>query len=548
MQINLASISDKQFWASINVKLPQYNCKDVAEKTLQNPTWLHFGAGNIFRGYLAVLQQKLLDAGFTSTGIIAAETFDFDILDKIYTPHNNLGLVVTLNPNGTTSKEIVASVAQALKANPTKPQDWGRLCQIFENESLQMASLTITEKGYALCSANGSFLPSVLADMENGPQKATHAMAIIAALLHVRFLKNAKPIAVLSMDNCSHNGEKLQNAVISIAKAWQKNAFVSKGFLAYLKDESKVSFPFSMIDKITPRPHPLVQNALEESGLKNIAPIVTSKGTYVAAFVNAEKPEYLVVEDKFPNGRPLLEKVGVYFTKRETVNKCEKMKVCACLNPLHTAMSVYGCLLGHTLISKEMEDPDILALICRLGYKEGLPVLDDPEIIDPKQFLEEVLNQRLPNPFMPDAPQRIATDTSQKVGIRFGETIKSHIRQNKNLDNLLAIPLAIAGWFRYLLAVDDQGQSMHVSSDPLKEELQTALYGIVFGKAQSYCGQLRPLLAKKEIFGLDLSQTALAGKIEELFISQIMGVGAVRKTLHKTLIGCADNNVEIKLI
>ncbi len=112
-------------------------------------------------------------------------------------------------------------------------------------------------------------------------------------------------------------------------------------------------------------------------------------------------------------------------TDRETVNKTERMKVTTCLNPLHTAMSVYGCMLGYDLICAEMKDEDIVALIKRLGYVEGLPVVVDPKILDPKSFIDEVIEQRLPNPFMPDMPQRIATDTSQKVGIRFGETIKT---------------------------------------------------------------------------------------------------------------------------
>lgn len=136
-----------------------------------------------------------------------------------------------------------------------------------------------------------------------------------------------------------------------------------------------------------------------------------------------------------------------------------------------------------------MQDEDILALIRRLGYQEGLPVVTDPGILNPKDFLAEVLEQRLPNPFMPDAPQRIATDTSQKVGIRFGETIKSWIATGRDLTQLKAIPLALAGWLRYLLAVDDEGKPFEVSADPLKEELQSRLAGIRLGEPESCRGQ-----------------------------------------------------------
>ena len=86
---------------------------------------------------------------------------------------------------------------------------------------------------------------------------------------------------------------------------------------------------------------------------------------------------------------------------------------------------------------------------------------------------------------MPDMPQRIATDTSQKVGIRFGETIKSYVAEGRDLNSLVSIPLAIAGWLRYLLAIDDNGNAFEVSADPLKDELQAKLSGIEFGRPET---------------------------------------------------------------
>ena len=103
------------------------------------------------------------------------------------------------------------------------------------------------------------------------------------------------------------------------------------------------------------------------------------------------------------------------------------MKVTTCLNPLHTAMSIYGCMLGYNLISAEMADPDLRAFIQKIGYIEAMPVVTDPGVLNPYEFIGTVINRRLPNPFMPDAPQRIATDTSQKLPIRFGETIKKYV-------------------------------------------------------------------------------------------------------------------------
>ena len=538
MQMNASSIvNQKAEWEKLGVKLPTFDHAAMTAATKEHPIWVHFGAGNIFRGFIAALQQRLLNEGVADRGIIAADTFDYDIIDKIYTPYDNLTMNVTLNPDGTTSREIIGSVAEGLRANSADAEMMARFKQIFTDPSLQMISFTITEKGYALYRPDGSLMPVVQADIDEGPAHARHAMSMVAALLLERFQNGAYPLAVVSMDNCSHNGEKLQTSVMTVAKAWLEKGFVGQDFIDYLSDETKITFPWSMIDKITPRPHKIVEESLEKDGIEGMTPIVTSKNTFIAAFVNAERPQYLVVEDKFPNGRPALEKAGVYMTDRETVNKTERMKVTTCLNPLHTAMSVYGCMLGYDLICAEMKDEDIVALIKRLGYVEGLPVVVDPKILNPKAFIDEVIEQRLPNPFMPDTPQRIATDTSQKVGIRFGETIKSYVAEGRDLNSLVSIPLAIAGWLRYLLAIDDNGNAFEVSADPLKDELQAKLAGIEFGKPETVTDQLDGILSNASIFGSDLTKTVLADKIKAYFKAEIAGAGAVRKTLHEAVNG-----------
>lgn len=399
-----------------------------------------------------------------------------------------------------------------------------------------MISFTITEKGYAVTDSKGELLPAVKSDIASRPGNFKHAMSFVAWMMYERYLAGKLPVALVSMDNCSHNGEKLRSAVMTIAAAWEKAGLAQSGFTEYLSDETKVSFPWSMIDKITPRPSEKVMQMLMDKGFEDMEPIVTSKNTYIAPFVNAEEPQYLVIEDKFPNHRPALEKAGVYMTDRETVNKTERMKVTTCLNPLHTALAVYGCLLGYTLICDEMKDPQLVKLVNKLGYDEGLKVVTDPGIISPKAFIDEVVSKRLPNPFMPDTPQRIATDTSQKVGIRFGETIRSYAKIGKT-DKLVAVPLAIAGWLRYLLGIDDGGNRFEISSDPLKDELCGMLSGIRIGEPSSYCGQLRPILSNSRIFGSDLVSLVMDKLIEEMFISEIEGTGAVRNTLKKYLDG-----------
>ena len=531
MRLTDEGLGNRTYWEERNVRLPAYNRAAMRERTLKAPVWVHFGAGNIFRGFIAGLQQRLLNGWIADRGIIAAETFDGEIIDKIYKPFDSLTLMVSLKPDGGTDREVIASLADGLKATPAEEEDWGRLKAIFEAESLQMVSFTITEKGYALKDLKGKYLPVVQKDLKEGPEKAQHAMSIVTALMRHRYVSGAAPIALVSMDNCSHNGEKLRNSVLDIAGAWVKAGFADKGFLEWLGDEEQVAFPWSMIDKITPRPAASITQALTEEGFEDMAPVETEKHTYIAPFVNAEVPQYLVVEDRFPNGRPALERAGVYMTDRDTVNRTERMKVTTCLNPLHTALAVYGCLLGYTLIADEMKDPDLKRLVERIGYTEGLPVVTDPGIIRPEAFLKEVLEQRLPNPFMPDTPQRIACDTSQKVPIRFGETIKSRMSDGTT-DMLEGIPLAIAAWLRYLLAVDDEGKEIPVSPDPMQADLQAALAQVEFGKPETAEGALKPILSNPVIFAADLYETPLAAKIEQNF-REMLAPGGVRASLKK---------------
>lgn len=527
MKLNLESLKNPQAWKGYH--LPQYDPAAIAEHTRRHPQWLHFGAGNIFRVFPAVLCQRLIEQKVMDTGIICCEGYDDEIITRCFRPYDNLSVAVTLNPDGSIGKEVVGSMAESL----TMLHDRERVAEIFEAPSLQMVSFTITEKGYAIRNARQELVPAVAEDMKNGPEGCQTFMAQLTAMCIRRFQACGAPLALVSMDNCSHNGEKLQNTVTEIARAWKESGKIGQEDYNYLVNE--VAFPWSMIDKITPRPNEIVEKELLSDGLEDISPFITSKNTYTAAFVNAEKPQYLVLEDKFPNGRPPLEQAGVYLTDRETVNCTERMKVTTCLNPLHTAMSVYGCMLGYTLISKEMEDDDIVRLIQILGYQEGLPVVVDPKILSPKEFIDEVVERRLPNPFMPDAPQRIATDTSQKVGIRFGETIKSYVAGGRDVTSLTALPLAIAGWLRYLLALDDHLNPIEVSSDPMKEELQEKLAGIVVGQPGCYQGQLQEILSNEAIFGSDLVKIGLADKIEQMFIDELAGVGAVRAALQKYL-------------
>lgn len=521
-------------WKEKGYELPEYDREAVKKNTRENPAWVHFGAGNIFRAFPAELLQRLLNTGEYDKGVIVAESFDHEIITKAYQPYDSLSLSVVLKANGTIEKKVVGSVVEALIADQCEPDDYARLCQIFEAPSLQMASFTITEKGYSIFDAKGEILPVVEEGFGKEPDQQGHLMGRIAGLCYRRYQTSKAPIALSSMDNCSHNGDKLKAGVMAFVEAWVKNGIVEKEFEDYMKDNSQVAFPWSMIDKITPRPDENVKEMLEKDGFEDTDLIITSRNTYTSPFVNSEETGYLVIEDTFPNGRPPLEKAGVLFADRETVDKVEKMKVCTCLNPLHTALAIYGCLLSHTSIHEEMEDAELSGLIEKMCYQEGMPVVVNPGIIDPADFAGAVLKLRLPNPFMPDTPQRIVTDTSQKLPIRFGETIKSYLASDSlDVNSLTLIPLVLAGWCRYLMGINDDGEVFEQSPDPRLEQTKQYVAGVELGKEVDVHAVLEPILKDQTIFAVDLYEAGLGKKVEDMFAELIAGKGAIRKTLKK---------------
>ncbi|MBU3874511.1 mannitol dehydrogenase family protein [Faecalicatena sp. AGMB00832] len=534
MRLNEKGLENKAQWEEAGFHLPQFDREAVKAVTKENPFWIHFGAGNIFKAFQANVVQNMLNAGDLDRGLVVAEGFDYEIIEKMNRPHDDYSILVTLKADGNVEKTVVGSVVESCILDSENAAEFGRLREIFKKDSLQMATFTITEKGYSLVNGKGELLPAVAADFENGPEKPASYIGKVASLLYTRFQNGEKPIAMVSTDNCSHNGDKLYAAVNAFAEKWVENSLVEKGFLDYINTKEKVSFPWTMIDKITPRPDSSVEEILRKDGLEELEPVITSKNTYVAPFVNAEECEYLVIEDSFPNGRPQLEKGGLMFTERETVDKVEKMKVCTCLNPLHTALAVFGCVLGYDLISKEMKDESLKKLVEGIGYTEGLPVVVNPGVLDPKEFIDTVLNVRIPNPFMPDTPQRIATDTSQKLAIRYGETIKAYKASSElNVEDLKLIPLVFAGWLRYLMAVDDNGNAFELSPDPLLDTVCPYVAGFKLGEEADVEAALKPVLENEKIFGVNLCEIGMAEKVCTYFREMIKGTGAVRTVLEK---------------
>lgn len=539
MKLTMKGISDRAPWENAGIRLPSYDVESARKKAKEQSRWVHFGIGNIFRVFIGGLADDLLSQGLMEEGLTCVEAYDFDIAELVDKPHDNLCLSVILKPDGSRDHRVLGSLAEVIKASPDLKVDWQRLKTVFSSKSLQLVSLTVTEKAYALTRDDGAFLPLVQTDINNGPENPRGLIAILTALLHTRYQNGQTPLALVSMDNCAHNGAMLKNAVMGIASEWQRKSFVEPGFLSYISDSSKISFPGTMIDKITPRPSPLIAEDLKTLGMEGVEPVITNKQTYIAPFVNAESPQYLVIEDAFPNGRPEMEKgKGVYQTDLETVNLCEKMKVTACLNPVHSALGPLGVVLGQAEFAKMLNgDPVMLAFAKKVAFDEGIPMLKNPRIISPEAFTDELFQERFVNEYLGDTNLRLSTDVSQGLSVRFGETIEAYARNFGTAEGLTAIPLGIAGWFRYLLGFDDAGKRYELAPDPLAMPIHEALKGVILGQPDTFTTQLQPFLSNERLFSCDLYQAGLGEKIEAMFREMIGGIGAAKTTIQKYIKG-----------
>jgi hypothetical protein len=143
MRLNRKELTNKAQWEKAGIDLPRFDTEAMIKATRETPQWVHFGAGNIFRAFPAALLQSLLDQGAAKTGILVAEGYDGEIIDRVFLPYDNLTMAVTLKADGTIQKKVIASVAEAFRIDHTG--DFEKLKGIFRAKSLQMASFTITE-------------------------------------------------------------------------------------------------------------------------------------------------------------------------------------------------------------------------------------------------------------------------------------------------------------------------------------------------------------------------------------------------------------------
>ena len=133
MKLTNTGLQNRSEWEDKGYILPSYDRASMVQKTEKQPTWVHFGAGNIFRIFPAALQQRLLSKGLAETGIIVGEGFDYQIIDEVYEKHDNMTLMVTLKSDGSIAKEVIASVAAAYKCDQQFSKEWAFFQKTFRS-------------------------------------------------------------------------------------------------------------------------------------------------------------------------------------------------------------------------------------------------------------------------------------------------------------------------------------------------------------------------------------------------------------------------------
>ncbi len=366
---------------------------------------------------------------------------------------------------------------------------------------VKILSLTITEKGYCYNQQGDLDLgnPNVKSDLES-PENPKTAYGYIVNALARRRKVGMKPFTVMSCDNLPGNGHLTQKLVLQFADQ------ISKDLSAWIKAE--VSFPNCMVDRITPVTTPEIVDIIEKQyGIEDKWPVV------------CEDFRQWVLEDKFCNGRPAFEEVGVQLV--QDVEPYEKMKV-RLLNGSHSALSYLSYLMGYRRVDLAMADPLIAKFVRTYMDKDITPSVPDVPGIDLDKYKDKLI-ERFANKAIGDQVQRLAEDGSQKIPNAILPCIRYAL---ENGGSIKFAALALAGWLRYLSGVDESNELIEIK-DPAKAKMQDRI------KADPK--DPTGVLGLNEIFGDVGMNGKLIGAVSDALTS--LHEKGAKKTLEEYLAG-----------
>ena len=453
--------------ANIN-QLPAGVSRPAYDRKRVSASIVHLGLGAFHRAHQAYFTEAVLAAGDLSWGIVGAGMQSSGMRDAL-APQDNL---YVLSEVGADSERLSVIGAIVDVVGGAEDSEKARLLAKMSDASTRIVSLTVTEKGYYLDMATGQLQlqnPAIAGDLARPGQPKT-LLGLIVAALRQRKAAGILPFTVLSCDNLPNNGKLARAAVVAYARE------LDAGLAAWI--EAEVSFPCTMVDRITPATTDADRAQLNAKlGLEDAWPVMTEQ------FVQ------WVIEDKFTMGRPDWTIGGAVFS--DEIERWESMKL-RCLNGAHSTLAYLGQLTGRETVSEAMESGLITEELDRL-WAENRAVLHAPKGVDPASYIEQ-LKRRFRNPALKHKTAQIASDGSQKLPQRLLAPLRE--RQEKGLSSP-----AIAAWMHYAVKV------AHTEGGVLADPLATEILARARAKTDA-AGIIDSLLGLEKIFGLDLPANA----------------------------------------
>ena len=416
----------------------------VYDRGLVTPGVVHVGVGGFHRAHQAMYldllmnQGTALDWGICGVGVMPADRRMQQVLDA----QDGLYTLVIKHPDGTYQPRVVGSIV-AYRYAPDDPE---AVIRAMTTEDIRIVSLTITEGGYNIDDATGDFdlaNSDVRADLEPGATPRT-AFGLITEALRRRRALGLPPFTVMSCDNLQGNGQLAKRMFTTFARLREEEL---GGWI-----EREVSFPNSMVDRITPETTDADRAEVRERfGIDDRWPVVCEPFTQ------------WVLEDSFPAGRPPYERAGVQLV--DHVEPYELMKL-RLLNASHQALGYLGYLAGYRLVHDAAQDPVFQDFL--LGYmdEEATPTLPAVPGVDLTAY-KRTLIERFSNPQIRDTIARLCAQSSDRIPKWLLPVVRQQLATGGEIRRSAAV---VAGWARYAEGIDENGEPIEVV-DRLRDTL-----------------------------------------------------------------------------
>lgn len=409
------------------------------------PGILHIGVGNFHRAHEEYYTNLLLeDASQQQWGICGAMLLPGD--ERLYKALKKQENIYTLTVCGRDGKDEAYRIGSLVELL------WGveypeAVMNKMADKDIRIITLTITEGGYNIEKATGEFMLSdegIQHDLHN-PQHPTTVFGFVAEGLRRRKANGNGPITLLSCDNLQHNGHTARKAFCSFFQAQDAD------LAAWVADN--VTFPNSMVDRITPATRP-----------DDIARLNKKNGTEDEAPVYCEDFIQWVIEDNFIAGRPAWEKVGAEFT--DDVTAYENMKL-SLLNASHTLLSYPSFLSGYRKVDDAMHDERIARFVRTFMEVDITPYVPAPGNTD-LELYKQTLIERFGNRSVSDQISRLCFDGISKFPVYVMPNLIKMIRDNADLTRVAYLIAAYRHYLKY--RKDDQGVSFEVAEPWMTSE------------------------------------------------------------------------------